>query len=111
MDIDWRKRLDQITITADLNNAGSPCHKSTLKKFSMHVSTTLAIETPIDAAPLLSQRLNNEIVTKREDLQPVFSFKLRGAYNKLRQLSKEQLAAGVIAASAGNHAQGLALGC
>lgn len=69
----------------------------------------LAIETPIDAAPLLSQRLNNEILLKREDLQPVFSFKLRGAYNKLRQLSKEQLAAGVIAASAGNHAQGLAM--
>ena len=69
----------------------------------------LAIETPIDAAPLLSQRLNNKILLKREDLQPVFSFKLRGAYNKLRQLSKEQLAAGVIAASAGNHAQGLAM--
>ena len=46
----------------------------------------LAIETPIDSAPLLSQRLNNEILLKREDLQPVFSFKLRGAYNKLRQL-------------------------
>ena len=69
----------------------------------------LAVETPVDAAPLLSQRLNNEILLKREDLQPVFSFKLRGAYNKLRQLSKAQLEAGVIAASAGNHAQGLAL--
>lgn len=69
----------------------------------------LAIETPIDAAPLLSRRLNNQVLLKREDLQPVFSFKLRGAYNKLRHLSDEQLAAGVIAASAGNHAQGLAL--
>ena len=69
----------------------------------------LAIETPVDAAPLLSQRLNNEVLLKREDLQPVFSFKLRGAYNKLRHLAPEQLAAGVIAASAGNHAQGLAL--
>lgn len=69
----------------------------------------LAIETPIDAAPLLSHRLNNQVLLKREDLQPVFSFKLRGAYNKLRHLSDEQLAAGVIAASAGNHAQGLAL--
>ena len=69
----------------------------------------LAIETPVDAAPLLSQRLNNEVLLKREDLQPVFSFKLRGAYNKLRHLSAEQLSAGVIAASAGNHAQGLAL--
>ncbi|MDA8786327.1 threonine ammonia-lyase, biosynthetic [Porticoccaceae bacterium] len=69
----------------------------------------LAIETPVDAAPLLSHRLNNQVLLKREDLQPVFSFKLRGAYNKLRHLSDEQLAAGVIAASAGNHAQGLAL--
>ena len=69
----------------------------------------LAIETPIDVAPLLSHRLNNQVLLKREDLQPVFSFKLRGAYNELRHLSDEQLAAGVIAASAGNHAQGLAL--
>jgi threonine dehydratase len=69
----------------------------------------LVIETPIDPAPLLSQRLNNNVLLKREDLQPVFSFKLRGAYNKLRQLTDEQRATGVIAASAGNHAQGLAL--
>jgi threonine dehydratase len=69
----------------------------------------LAIETPVDEAPLLSHRLNNNVLLKREDLQPVFSFKLRGAYNKLRHLPKEQLAAGVVAASAGNHAQGLAL--
>jgi threonine dehydratase len=69
----------------------------------------LAIETPIDNAPLLSQRLNNRVLLKREDLQPVFSFKLRGAYNKLLNLSEQQLATGVVAASAGNHAQGLAL--
>ena len=69
----------------------------------------LVIETPIDPAPLLSGRLKNQVLLKREDLQPVFSFKLRGAYNKLRQLSAEQRANGVIAASAGNHAQGLAL--
>ena len=69
----------------------------------------LVIETPIDPAPLLSQRLNNNVLLKREDLQPVFSFKLRGAYNKLRQLTDQQRATGVIAASAGNHAQGLAL--
>ena len=69
----------------------------------------LAIETPVDAAPLLSKRLNNTVLLKREDLQPVFSFKLRGAYNKLRQLSKVERTGGVIAASAGNHAQGLAL--
>jgi threonine dehydratase len=54
----------------------------------------LAIETPIDNAPLLSQRLNNRVLLKREDLQPVFSFKLRGAYNKLLNLSEQQLATG-----------------
>ena len=69
----------------------------------------LAIESPVDHAPILSERLQNQVLLKREDLQPVFSFKLRGAYNKLRHLSDAQLAAGVIAASAGNHAQGLAL--
>jgi threonine dehydratase len=69
----------------------------------------VAVETPLDHVPFLSSRMGNNILLKREDLQPVFSFKIRGAYNKLRQLSKEQLDAGVIAASAGNHAQGLAL--
>ena len=69
----------------------------------------LVVKTPVDRAPLLSQRLNNHVLLKREDLQPVFSFKLRGAYNKLRHLNEQQLADGVIAASAGNHAQGLAL--
>ncbi len=70
----------------------------------------VAIETPLDQARLLSQRFNNNILLKREDLQPVFSFKIRGAYNKLLQLTEEERARGVIAASAGNHAQGLALG-
>ena len=69
----------------------------------------VAIETPVDEARFLSQRYNNNILIKREDLQPVFSFKLRGAYNKVSQLSAAQRARGVIAASAGNHAQGLAL--
>jgi threonine dehydratase len=69
----------------------------------------VAVETPLDETRLLSGRLNNRILLKREDLQPVFSFKIRGAYNKLRQLSDEERARGVIAASAGNHAQGLAL--
>jgi threonine dehydratase len=68
----------------------------------------LAIETPLDIAPLLSAKTGNAVYLKREDLQPVFSFKLRGAYNKLRQLSEAALERGVIAASAGNHAQGLA---
>lgn len=69
----------------------------------------VAIETPLEAAPRISERLNNNIRFKREDLQPVFSFKLRGAYNRISQLPKEQLARGVITASAGNHAQGVAL--
>ncbi len=66
--------------------------------------------TPLDPAPLLSKRIHNSVLFKREDLQPVFSFKLRGAYNKMAKLTPEQLAAGVICASAGNHAQGVALG-
>ncbi len=70
----------------------------------------VAIESPLDAAPALSARLANRVLLKREDLQPVFSFKLRGAYNKMAGLSAEELARGVIAASAGNHAQGVALG-
>jgi len=69
----------------------------------------VAIETPLDAMPGLSKRLGNPVLLKREDLQPVFSFKLRGAYNKIVHLSEEQRAKGVIAASAGNHAQGVAL--
>ncbi len=69
----------------------------------------LAVETPLDAVPLISSRIGNNVLLKREDLQPVFSFKVRGAYNKLRRLSDEQKANGVVAASAGNHAQGLAL--
>ncbi len=69
----------------------------------------LAVETPLDEIPLISARLDNRVLLKREDLQPVFSFKVRGAYNKLLSLTDEQRAAGVVAASAGNHAQGLAL--
>ena len=69
----------------------------------------VAIESPLTQAPFLSKRFENQIYLKREDLQPVFSFKLRGAYNRARKLSDQEKAAGVIAASAGNHAQGLAL--
>ncbi len=69
----------------------------------------VAIETPLELAPKLSGRLHNEVLLKREDLQPVFSFKLRGAYNKIAQLSDDERARGVICASAGNHAQGVAL--
>ena len=69
----------------------------------------VAIESPLDAAPRLSSRLGNRILLKREDLQSVFSFKLRGAYNKIAHLSPAIAARGVICASAGNHAQGVAL--
>jgi threonine dehydratase len=69
----------------------------------------VAQETPLEYAPNLSTRLNNKLLLKREDMQSVFSFKLRGAYNKMVGLSPEKLAQGVIAASAGNHAQGVAL--
>lgn len=70
----------------------------------------VAQETPLECAPNLSARLNNQILLKREDMQSVFSFKLRGAYNKMANLPPDVLAQGVIAASAGNHAQGVALG-
>src|ERR1700682_3713504 len=69
----------------------------------------VAIESPLEAAGALSRRTGNHILLKREDKQPVFSFKLRGAYNKMAHLSPEKLARGVICASAGNHAQGVAL--
>jgi threonine dehydratase len=69
----------------------------------------VAIESPLEFAPSLSARTGNKILFKREDMQPVFSFKLRGAYNKMAQLTPEQIKRGVIAASAGNHAQGVAL--
>ena len=69
----------------------------------------VARETPLDLAPKLSARFGSEVWLKREDLQPIFSFKLRGAYNKLASLTGEERARGVIASSAGNHAQGVAL--
>ncbi len=70
----------------------------------------VAVETPLESAPRLSRRLDNQVFFKREDLQPVFSFKIRGAYNKIAQLSAIAAQRGVICASAGNHAQGVALG-
>ena len=83
--------------------------EATVKKILQARVYEAACETPISSAPFLSRRFNNQILIKREDLQPVFSFKIRGAYNKMAQLTDEQKAKGVIAASAGNHAQGLAM--
>src|SRR2546422_3313852 len=69
----------------------------------------VAVETPLERAPALSSRIGNDVLLKREDMQPVFSFKLRGAYNKMAALPAAALKRGVIAASAGNHGQGVAL--
>jgi threonine dehydratase len=69
----------------------------------------VAIESPLDPAPRLSRRIGSNVLLKREDLQPVFSFKLRGSYNKISHLSESVAKRGVICASAGNHAQGVAL--
>src|SRR5215510_7603339 len=68
----------------------------------------VATESPLEAAPRLSRRIGNTVLFKREDLQPVFSFKLRGAYNKIAHLTAAERSRGIIAASAGNHAQGVA---
>ncbi|VAW52868.1 Threonine dehydratase biosynthetic [hydrothermal vent metagenome] len=84
-----------------------------MKKYIEKILTArvydVAIETPLDPAITLSKRQNNQVLLKREDLQSVFSFKLRGAYNRIYQLSRTKKVKGVIAASAGNHAQGVAL--
>lgn len=84
-------------------------HSSYLQRILLSRVYDVAVETPLEEAESLSRRLGNRIFLKREDLQPVFSFKLRGAYNKMAKLTREELGRGVIAASAGNHAQGVAL--
>ena len=80
-----------------------------LKKILTAKVYDVAVETALELAPGLSARLGSSVLLKREDTQPVFSFKLRGAYNKMAHLSGAQLRRGVICASAGNHAQGVAL--
>ncbi|MDZ4075716.1 MAG: threonine ammonia-lyase, biosynthetic [Hylemonella sp.] len=81
-----------------------------LKKILTARVYDVAVESPFEPAKALSRRLHNKVLLKREDQQAVFSFKLRGAYNKMAQLSADELKRGVICASAGNHAQGVALG-
>ncbi|MEO0349325.1 MAG: threonine ammonia-lyase, biosynthetic [Cyanobacteria bacterium P01_A01_bin.15] len=85
-------------------------HADYLKRILTARVYDVAQETPLEIAPNLSKRLGNQLLLKREDMQSVFSFKLRGAYNKMAQLPPDKLARGIIAASAGNHAQGVALG-
>ena len=82
--------------------------KPYLKKISNSHVYDVANVTPLTKAGILSKRLKNNILIKREDMQPIFSFKLRGAYNKLAKLKKRGILQPVIAASAGNHAQGVA---
>ena len=83
-------------------------HSEYLNRILLSRVYDVAVETPLDEAVSLSRRTGNNIYLKREDLQPVFSFKIRGAYNKMAHLSKEELRRGIITASAGNHAQGVA---
>ena len=84
-------------------------HPDYLEKILTARVYDVAIESPLEPAPSISRRLGNHVLLKREDKQPVFSFKLRGAYNKMAHLGADKLARGVICASAGNHAQGVAL--
>nr|WP_282571391.1 threonine ammonia-lyase, biosynthetic [Methylonatrum kenyense] len=86
-----------------------PMSRSYLERILTARVYDVAIQSPLDPAPNLSARLDNRVLLKREDLQPVFSFKLRGAYNKISSLPEEARTRGVICASAGNHAQGVAL--
>src|SRR5690606_33864761 len=85
-----------------------PTHESYVKKILGSPVYDVVVEAPVHRANFLFERLGQTVLLKREDLQPVFSVKMRGAYNKLARLTDEQRACGVIAASAGNHAQGLA---
>ena len=82
--------------------------KSYIKKIKDSNVYDVADISPLEKAPILSNSLKNRVYLKREDLQPVYSFKLRGAYNKISRLKEKEISKGVIAASAGNHAQGVA---
>jgi threonine dehydratase len=86
-------------------------HEMLKRALNARVTEVLPEPTPLMAAPGLSARLGLPVLLKREDLTPVFSFKLRGAYNRIAHLSDAELARGIIAASAGNHAQGVAFAC
>ncbi|KAE9613267.1 putative threonine ammonia-lyase [Lupinus albus] len=95
------------------SNSGNDNHDDTAMSYLTDILSSkvydVAIESPLQLAPKLSQRLGVNVWLKREDLQPVFSFKIRGAYNMMAKLPREQLEKGVICSSAGNHAQGVAL--
>ncbi len=101
--------LRNSDVFVDLMGVGRVVPKKYLNKILNARVYDVASESPLDVASSLSMRLNNNVLIKREDLQPVFSFKLRGAYNKMLHLTDAEKERGVIAASAGNHAQGVAL--
>lgn len=98
---------DTLNASWGSNNRGLG-HNNYLGKILNARVYEAAHETPLQHAPALSGKTRNRVLLKREDLQPVNSFKIRGAYNKIAQLSHEQRAAGIVACSAGNHAQGVA---
>ena len=90
------------------SSVGPPSPDAMLRLILTSRVYDVAQETPLDPASRMSRRLQNEVLLKREDLQPIFSYKLRGAYNRIAHLTSEERERGVIAASAGNHAQGVA---
>lgn len=94
---------------AGASDPAAPCPAGYLERILRAPVYEVAVESPLEPAPRLSRRLGLEVLLKREDLQPVFSFKLRGAYNRIARLSASEAARGVVCASAGNHAQGVAL--
>ncbi|CAM5523540.1 Tryptophan synthase beta chain [Stutzerimonas stutzeri] len=110
-DCRWSPRVSRSRLARSLRNARQDSQNARTLRQEVLTSRVydVAVETPLQPARQLSERIGNQILLKREDLQPVFSFKVRGAYNKLAQLSPEELARGVVTASAGNHAQGVAL--
>ncbi|MFN5161790.1 MAG: threonine ammonia-lyase, biosynthetic [Cyanobacteriota bacterium] len=101
-----------MNLAASGSSSAAPCPEPSayLQRILRARVYDVAIESPLEMAPNLSRRLGNTVLLKREDLQPVFSFKLRGAYNRMVGLTAEELGRGVSAASAGNHAPGVALG-
>ena len=95
-------------VSGDVTESATVGLETLLRRILTSRVYDVARETPLDPAPRLSARLGNTVHFKREDLQPVFSFKLRGAYNRIAHLTEAERARGVITASAGNHAQGVA---
>ena len=100
------KHFAEATVVCDKSQMNTSNYLDLIRRAQVY---DVAEKTPLDLATNLSKRLGNRVLMKREDLQPVFSFKLRGAYNKIAGLAADDLARGVICSSAGNHAQGVAL--